>query len=133
VRQENWFVLPPVLEWFYQSRHLDYKPLPQYRSDCLESAAAVETPSISLIYPRESGEIYVPVELDGTRGRTVFEAVHRNPDLQIYWHLDEEYLGVTRDIHQMALDPDPGIHVLTLVDENGEQMDQTFKVLTQKK
>ncbi|MEJ2109346.1 MAG: penicillin-binding protein 1C [Acidobacteriota bacterium] len=131
VRQENWFVLPPVLEWFYQSRHLDYKPLPQYRSDCLESAAAVETPSISLIYPRESGEIYVPVELDGTRGRTVFEAVHRNPDLQIYWHLDEEYLGVTRDIHQMALDPDPGIHVLTLVDENGEQMDQTFKVLTQ--
>jgi len=86
--------------------------------------------SLSLIYPRKNGEIYVPVELDGTRGRTVFEAAHRNPELLIYWHLDEEFLGSTRDIHQIALDPEPGLHTLTLVDQNGERLEQNFTVLS---
>jgi penicillin-binding protein 1C len=129
----NWFVLPPAWELFYRSRHADYRPLPPYRSDCLESITGAENASLSLIYPRRNGEIYIPVELDGTKGRTVFEAAHRNPRLLIYWHLDQEFLGTTRDIHQIALDPEPGFHTLTLVDENGERLEQTFVVLSQDK
>jgi len=131
VHPVSWFVLPPALEWFYRSGHADYRPLPPYRSDCAESAADAEDASVSLIYPRKNGEIYVPVELDGSRGRTVFEAVHRNPALRIYWHLDDEYLGSTVDIHQMALRPEPGFHTITLVDENGERVRQAFRVLQQ--
>ncbi len=133
VRPVKWFVLPPAWEWFYRSRHANYRPLPPYRSDCLESLSASENASLSLIYPRRNGEIYIPVELDGAKGRTVFEAAHRNPGLLIYWHLDEKFLGTTRDIHQIALDPEPGFHTLTLVDENGERLEQTFRVLSQDK
>ncbi|MBN2242663.1 MAG: penicillin-binding protein 1C [Acidobacteria bacterium] len=129
MRRVNRFVLPPAWEWFYRRNHSDYQPLPPYRSDCMESFPEGGSASLSLIYPRGNGEIYVPVELDGTRGRTVFEAAHRNPDLRIYWHLDEEFLGTTRDIHQIALDPEPGPHTLTLVDENGERLVETFRVL----
>jgi penicillin-binding protein 1C len=130
VRQVRWFVLPTAWEWFYKRNHSDYRSLPPYRSDCLESFPGGAAASLSLIYPRANGEIYVPVELDGTRGRTVFEAAHRNPGFLIYWHLDEEFLGTTRDIHQIALDPEPGLHTLTLVDENGERLEQTFMVLS---
>ncbi len=130
VKQVKWFVLPTTWEWFYRRNHSDYRPLPPYRRDCLESFPGGGAASLSLIYPRGNGEIYVPVELDGTRGRTVFEAAHRNPDFLVYWHLDEEYLGTTRDIHQIALDPEPGLHTLTLVDQNGERLVQTFRVLT---
>ena len=133
VRQVRWFVLPPAWEWFYRNGHSDYRSLPPFRSDCLDSISGAGSASLSLIYPRKDGEIYVPVELDGTRGRTVFEAAHRNPGVLIYWHLDEEFLGTTRDIHQIALDPAPGFHTLTLVDENGERLEQTFTVLSQKK
>jgi penicillin-binding protein 1C len=129
VRQVGWFVLPAAWEWFYRRNHSDYRPLPPYRSDCMESFPDGDNPSLSLIYPRGNGEIYVPVELDGTRGRTVFEAAHRNPNLLIYWHLDEKFLGTTRDIHQIALDPEPGWHILTLVDENGERLEEAFRVL----
>jgi penicillin-binding protein 1C len=67
--------------------------------------------------------------MDGSLGRVVFEAAHRNPATTVFWHLDGEYQGRTRDIHQMALAPPPGSHVLTLVDENGESVTRRFRAL----
>ncbi len=85
---------------------------------------------MTLIYPGKSGKIYIPLELDGKRGRSVFEATHRDTGIRIYWHMDEEYIGETKDIHQMALAPEPGPHILTLVDENGERLARRFTVLS---
>ena len=130
IRTEKWFVLPPALEWHYIRNHSDYLPLPPYRDKCVTSIAGAATQTMSLIYPDAQGKIYVPVELDGSRGRTVFEAAHRDPRSTIFWHLDEEYLGETRDIHQVALNPSPGKHTLTLVDEQGEYLERRFTVLT---
>jgi penicillin-binding protein 1C len=59
----------------------------------------------------------------------VFEAAHRDPRTTVFWHLDGEYQGQTRDIHEMALAPAPGPHVLTLVDENGESVQRRFRAL----
>ena len=128
IRQIKWFVLPPAMEWYYKRNHSEYRPLPPYRSDCLRTQGQGEH-AMTLIYPPESGKIYVPLELDGKRGRSVFEATHRETGTIIYWHLDEEYIGETKDIHQMALAPEPGAHVLTLVDENGERLVRRFAVL----
>lgn len=129
IRNEKWFVLPPALEWFYKQRHSDYAPLPPYRSDCLDAAGGAEAAAMTLISPDQTGKVYIPIELSGQRGRIVFEAAHRNPQTTIYWHLDDQYLGETSDIHQMALAPSPGEHRLTLVDENGEYLERTFTVL----
>jgi penicillin-binding protein 1C len=131
IRTEKWFILPPAMEWYYKRYHSDYHPLPPYRSDCMEAIDGFGTASMSLIYPSEHGLIYVPIELDGQRGRTVFEAAHRDAHTTIYWHLDGEYLGETRDIHQIALAPKPGEHTLTLVDEKGERLQRRFTVLAQ--
>jgi penicillin-binding protein 1C len=60
----------------------------------------------------------------------VFEAAHRDPRTRVFWHLDDDYLGETRHVHQMALAPAPGKHVLTLVDETGETVQRTFTVLS---
>jgi penicillin-binding protein 1C len=59
----------------------------------------------------------------------VFEAAHWDPGTRVFWHLDGEYEGETRDIHQMALAPTPGPHVLTLVDESGESVTRRFQAL----
>lgn len=127
IRNEKWFVLPPAMEWYYKRNQSGYRPLPPYREDCLDAAAGAG--SMTLIYPGRNGKICIPVELDGNRGRAVFEAAHGNPGACIYWHLDEQYLGRTADIHQMPLAPEPGRHVLTLVDENGERLERVFTVL----
>ncbi len=122
----SWFVLPPAMEWYYRRRHSDYTPLPPMREDCAPDQA---TPFISLIYPGPRSQVYIPVQLDGERGKTVFEAAHRDHQAAIHWHLDSTYLGTTREIHTMSLSPAPGRHKLTLVDESGEQLLRWFEVL----
>ncbi|MBI2966996.1 MAG: penicillin-binding protein 1C [Bacteroidetes bacterium] len=121
-----WFVLPPAMEWYYKSKNPSYKELPPVRADC---GNLMQSSAIELIYPKPGSDIYVPVELDGSRGQTVFSAVHRSRKSVIHWHLDENFIGSTRDIHQIGLRPSPGVHTVTLVDENGEILTQRFEVI----
>jgi penicillin-binding protein 1C len=58
----------------------------------------------------------------------VFEAVHRDQDATIFWHLDGNFLSGTRDIHQMEVYPGPGRHTLVLIDEHGEELVRHFTV-----
>jgi penicillin-binding protein 1C len=84
---------------------------------------------MEFLYPNAAGRIYIPVELDGNKGRTIFEAVHRNRDARIFWHLDGTYLGSTGTFHQMSLDVPPGPHVVTIVDGSGNRLSRAFEVL----
>jgi len=84
---------------------------------------------MELIYPKYPTRILVPRDLDGSRSRTVFTVAHRTPETEIYWHLDEHFIGSTRDFHSMELDPSPGKHVLTLVDEQGHRLEQSFEII----
>ncbi len=127
MRHANWFVLPPVQEWYYKNSHSLYKPLPPFRQGCGTDAANVLT--MDMIYPKDFSRIYVPRELDGERGKTVFEATHRNVQAKIFWHLDNKFIGTTSRNHQFGMAPPPGWHTLTLVDENGEILIRKFEIL----
>ena len=49
IRNERWFVLPPVQEWYYRRQHPSYRSLPPFRPDCgLDGIAAG---SLDVIYP----------------------------------------------------------------------------------
>jgi len=129
IRNEPWFVLPPTMEAFYRRQHAGYRVLPPYRPDCREAAGVSQEGSLACVYPKQGAQVFVPIEMDGEIGRVVFEAAHRVPERRVFWHLDDAYVGETRDIHEMALAPPPGRHRLTLVDENGETVTRTFTVL----
>ena len=122
---KTWFVLPPIQEWYYKNKHHDYKVLPPFKPGCGQEGI----PSMELIYPRDVVRIYIPVQLDGSRSRVVFEAAHRRPETSIYWHLDDQFITVTRHIHQVELLPANGWHSITLVDEQGETIRKKFLVL----
>jgi penicillin-binding protein 1C len=116
MKHVNWFVLPPLVEKYYKFNHPNYKVLPDFKAECLSK---VSDRAFAVLYPKPNSKIYVPIEIDGKAGRTVFEAAHRNVNTKIYWHLDENYIGETKEIHQLALNPGVGKHKLMLVDENG--------------
>ena len=124
--EESWFVLTPIMEWYFKKKHPDYKRLPPYRSDCIQNRA--EFP-MRLIYPKKLSEIYIPVDFDGNREKIVFEASHRNEELTIYWHLDNTMVGTTKEFHQMELRPEPGEHTLTLIDELGNEYSQQITIV----
>ena len=87
---------------------------------------------MEFLYPKQESKIYVPIELDENTGKTVFRVAHRKQETTIYWHLDDNYIGSTKGIHQMGLAPDPGQHLLTLVDEFGETISQKFEIIGKK-
>lgn len=125
VHAANWFVLPPVQEYYYRSKNISYRPLPPTRSDCVPATQV----AMDLVYPKQGAEIFIPRELDGSPGRTLFQAAHRSSKSTVYWHLDGDYIGSTKKTHHLSLIADIGKHTLTLVDDEGQILTQSFRIL----
>jgi penicillin-binding protein 1C len=88
---------------------------------------------MDMIYPKEDSKIYIPVDLDGNRQKTVFKIAHRIAGIKVYWYLDEKFAGTTSDFHHLALSPEQGKHILTIVDQNGEYLIRHFEILDKTK
>jgi len=130
MKHESWFILPPAQEWYYRKQHPEYRNLPPWMAGCNNS---LDEDNIELLYPGNPDALYVPVEHDGRRGKIVFEATHRDINTSLYWHLDDLYLGATRQIHQMGISPEPGEYLLTIVDGEGRQLSRKIRVIEPEK
>ncbi|MBK0381890.1 penicillin-binding protein 1C [Pedobacter sp. SD-b] len=128
---KSWFVLPPSMEYYYKVRNRDYRTLPPMSPNCMDESENLRT--MELIYPKNNALVYIPLEIDGKRGKVIFNAAHRNPKSKIYWSIDNEYIATTTDFHQIAVSPDSGKHTLTLVDDEGNRLVQIFTVLDKSK
>lgn len=125
IRSVSWFVLPPSWEWYYKQQYPAYRSLPPFSPECRDGASGEV---MQFIYPYPNSIIKITKQLDGSRGKAVFELAHRNPSTRVFWHLDNEYIGETSDVHQMELAPGPGEHSVTVVDEEGNSLAVKFKV-----
>ena len=121
----SWFVLPPVMEWYFKKKDSRYRALPPFAPGC----ELLDEAPMELIYPRETRQVFIPRGLDGQLSRVVFEAAHREAGATIHWHLDEQYLGETSMIHQLEFNAPVGMHTLTLVDSNGNFLEKRFEVV----
>ena len=122
--QKSWFVLPPVWEWYYKQHHPEYKSLPPFKPGCGEDTFQ----AMQFIYPPMNARIKLPRQMDGSKGFITVELAHSNPDATIFWHLDETYQTQTQDFHKISLQPAPGKHSLTAVDDEGNTVSTTFFV-----
>ena len=121
-----WFVLPPAQEWYYMKNHLDYRPLPPKHPD-FDSASDTGNP-IEIIYPDNGVTVVTTRSLDGRDQGVVVKAAHTNPAAILYWHLDDNFIGQTRGEHDLLIHPQPGRHMLVVVDENGASRAVSFVV-----
>ena len=130
MQHRSWFILTPAMEFYYKQRNADYKTLPPFKPGC----SFAETGKVmEIVYPQPDAKIYVPLELNGEKGRTVFTAAHRRAGAKIFWSLDDEFVGTTQNFHQIAINPSPGKHIITLVDENGTSISRQFEILEKEK
>ena len=129
MKQVSWFILPPTLEYYYKQKHPGYKELPPWKPGCQESDYKL----LDIIYPEENASIYVPLEITGEKGKTIFRATHKNAAAKLFWHIDDQYIATTERFHQIAVDPAAGKHVLTVIDEAGNSIVRKFEVIAKKK
>jgi penicillin-binding protein 1C len=120
------FVLPPAIERWYVMHARTYRKLPPWIPGHRGDSAKAD---LSVVFPESGARVFIPVDLDGSPGSLVLQAAHRDPRATLYWDIDGEYLGETRDFHQLEVRPKPGKHVLTITDERGARAIRSFEVL----
>lgn len=113
------FVLPPSMEWFYKPHH------PEYTG----AKKTGNRKEMEFIYPAGGSTLHLPRQISGEVEGAVFRLAHRNPAETVWWHLDNEYIGETRYIHELRLAPEPGKHHLTAVDTEGNTASVSFTIV----
>lgn len=121
----SWFVLPPSWESYYKDQHPSYQSKPPYSPECSNNW---QGKMMEFIYPFPNAILNTPKQLDGSAGRVVFDLAHSIPQSKVFWHLDDVYIGETRDVHKKEYSPQIGIHRLTVVDELGNSLSVKFEV-----
>ena len=113
------YVLPPVMEWFYKKHSPLFRPLPAFYPGC---GAAHPDDVMAFVYPKADAKVTIPIGIRGDRQQVVFEIAHRNPQKTIFWSLNDTFMGQTRLNHQMPIDVERGTYTLRCVDEDGVEL-----------
>lgn len=116
---EVFYVLPPVMEWFYKKHSPLFRPLLAFYPGC---GASHPDDVMAFVYPKDDARITIPIGIRGDRQQVVFEIAHRNPQKTIFWTLNDTFLGQTRLNHQMPIDVERGTYTLRCVDEDGIEL-----------
>lgn len=122
---KEWFVLPPVMEWYYKSQHIDYQPLPPFRQDCIQTQAA----TMDFIYPKGNSKIYLTKNFNSEIQPVILKVAHSQREMKLYWYVDDVYKGTTKTFHEMPIEPTTGIHYVTVVDEVGNEIRRKIEIV----
>lgn len=122
---KKWFVLPPVMEWYYKSLHIDYKPLPPFREDCQQNQQA----SMDFIYPKTNSKIYLVKDFNSKIQPVILKVAHSNKEAKLYWYVDNVYKGITQTFHEMPIEAETGIHYITVEDEYGNDIRRKIEII----
>jgi penicillin-binding protein 1C len=119
----SWFILPPAMEYYYRMRNPSYRTLPPFRQGCADD---MKVPAMEFIYPPHNAHIFIPRSLQGKPMSMVPEIAHRRRNAVIYWHLDDQYIGMTKYLHQTEIRVGEGEHLITAVDDEGTTISRRF-------
>lgn len=125
---KSWFKLPALEEVYFRSRTPNYQTLPPMAPSCSTFNDSNSKP-MELIYPENLSNISIPKEIDGSKGKVIFEATHSQTQAEIYWHLDQSFVKATKGLHSIEVQPEAGYHTLTLVDKKGNRLERRFRII----
>ncbi len=125
MKHKSWFILPPNQAYYYQLHNPFYKPLPPYRSDCLSNTTA----PMEFVNSVKHEKLFLPKNFDEQKNPFIVKLTHTQPDCKIFWYLDTTYIATTTTIHELAIQQKKGAHILTVVDEFGNELTKYFTIL----
>lgn len=124
ITHKSWFVLPPLMAYYYKNNSPFYQSLPKFRDDCVKELQL----NIDFIYPKANQSLFMPVDFNGKTNTFIFKIAHSKPETTVFWYMDNTFLASTKDIHELSIQPEYGKHVITVVDEFGNEAKRQFKV-----
>lgn len=125
MRHKSWFVLPPNQAYYYQIHNPFYKALPPYHTNCLTN---IKSP-MAFVNSINNEQIFLPKDFDEQKNSLIIQLKHAQPDTKVFWYLDTNYITTTQTIHEISIKAARGTHTLTVVDEFGNDLKKSFKIL----
>ncbi|MDX6745314.1 penicillin-binding protein 1C [Polaribacter sp. PL03] len=120
IKQKSWFVLPPLMEYYYKEKNPFYKPLPKFRNDC----SGEEKNAMKFLYPTEKSTIFLPKNFDGEKNELVLKIAHANKNAVLYWYVDDTYVGSTKEVHEFGVNLSTGSYLISATDNFGNEIHQ---------
>lgn len=124
IKQKSWFVLPPLMEYYYKIKNPFYKQLPKFRNDCLGESKN----GMKFIYPSETSTIFLPKDFDGNKNELVVKVAHSNKDAVLYWYVNTVYLGTTKELHEFAMNLKTGDYQISVTDNFGNEISRKVTI-----
>ncbi len=124
IKQKPWFVLPPLMEYYYKDQNPFYKPLPKFRVDCLGKVQN----AMKFIYSTKKSTIYLPKDFDGKKNELILKVAHSNKDAILFWYVDNTFIKTTKEIHSIAIKPSLGRHIISVTDNFGNEVFKEIEV-----
>ncbi|MDO1501989.1 penicillin-binding protein 1C [Winogradskyella maritima] len=118
IKQKSLFLLPPLQAHYYAPKHPFYKDLPPLKSNCID----LEAPAMEFVYPTRNSKLFLPKDFNGKTNDVVLKVAHSKQEAHLFWYVDDTYIGTTKDIHDMAIQPSLGPHHITVVDSLGNEI-----------
>ena len=122
---KNWFVLPPVMAWYYKSQHIEYLPLPSFKEDC----QGTQTTTMDFIYPKANSKIYLTKNFNSEVQPVILKVAYSERDKELFWYVDDVYKATTKTFHELPISPTSGIHYITVVDAFGNEIRTKIEIV----
>ncbi len=124
IKQKSWFVLPPLMEFYYKQQNPFYKSIPKFKSNCLEESLN----EMRFIYPTQASTVFLPKDFDGKKNDLILKVAHSNKEATLYWYVNNEFKNSTNESHEIALQIKPGNYLITVVDDLGNEIRRKIEV-----
>jgi len=125
MKHTSWFSLPPMMSYYYKKVNPFYMQEPEEHPDCTKE----QKKSLQMIYPKNGSKLFLPRNLNGTKNEVVFKLAHTKSNELVYWHLDGNFMGTTKGTHSRVMFTEVGIHKLTVIDTDGNEVITEFEII----
>ncbi len=125
MKSKTWFVLPPLMAYYYQQNNADYRPLPKFRTNCNQ----LEKNTMDFVFPAKYYSTISP-----TRGNNnelnpiILKLTHTKPASKVYWYLNSKFIGTTTQYHEQAILPKAGKHTIIAIDDYGNELKRVIEI-----
>ncbi len=115
-KEKHFLVYPANVVYHLNQRGHPVEEIPAHNPACTQ---ITNINQLEFLYPVNSTKIWLPKDYGGVFQKIVSRIAHKKPGNNVFWYLDDTYLGITRDKHEMAISLDKGWHNLSVIDQDG--------------
>jgi len=123
--KKSFFILTPKMKYYKEISSTSYENPPPHNPSC----KLLQGGEIKIIYPEEGNVIKIPKGFDGQYQKIVLKASISSREREVYWVLDKNYIGKTKNSHNLSIDIEEGKHLLSIIDEEGNSASVGFEVI----